>query len=46
MASLTAWKFDTPEGAQQALDKLEGLSKQELIQIQDAAIVSWPQGKK
>jgi uncharacterized membrane protein len=46
MASLTAWKFDNPDGAQQALDKLQELSKQELIQIQDAAIVSWPKGKK
>jgi uncharacterized membrane protein len=46
MASLTVWKFDTPNGADQALGKLEGLAKQQLITIEDAAVVSWPQGKK
>jgi uncharacterized membrane protein len=46
MANLTVWKFDTPGGAEQALEKLQGLAKQQLIQIEDAAIVSWPQGKK
>jgi uncharacterized membrane protein len=46
MATLTVWKFDTATGAQDALEKLGELSKQQLIQIQDAAIVSWPAGKK
>ena len=46
MASLTVWKFDTADGAAQALQKLQELAKQQLITIQDAAIVSWPQGKK
>ena len=46
MATLTVWKFDTATGAQDALDKLADLSKQQLIQIQDAAILSWPAGKK
>ncbi len=46
MATLTVWKFDTATGAQEALDKLAELSKQQLIQIQDAAVVSWPAGKK
>ena len=46
MASLTVWKFDTPDGAEQALEKLQELAKQQLIQIEDSAIVSWPQGKK
>jgi uncharacterized membrane protein len=46
MASLTVWKFSTAEGAQDALNKLTELSKQQLIQIQDAAVVSWPAGKK
>jgi uncharacterized membrane protein len=39
-------KFGTPEGADQALNTLEGLQKQQLITIQDAAIVSWETGKK
>ena len=46
MSALTVWKFETPDGAQQALDKLVGLSKQHLIEIGDAAIVSWPVGAK
>jgi uncharacterized membrane protein len=46
MTSLTVWKFNTPEGADQALDKLESLSKQQLITIEDAAVVSWKPGKK
>jgi uncharacterized membrane protein len=46
MATLTAWKFDTPEGADDAEQTLIGLAKQELIQIHDAATVSWPEGKR
>jgi uncharacterized membrane protein len=46
MASLTVWKFETAGGAQEALDKLVSLSKQQLITVQDAAIVSWEEGKK
>jgi uncharacterized membrane protein len=46
MATLTVWKFDSEDGARSALDTLEHLQKQELIQIVDAAIVSWPQGRK
>ncbi len=46
MATLSVLKFDTPEGAQGMLDTLQSLQKQELIQVQDAAIVSWPEGAK
>ncbi len=46
MATLTVWKFDTAEGAEQAITTLEGLSKQAVIKIHDGAIVSWPTGKK
>ena len=46
MAALTVWKFNSSAGAGQALAKLESLQKQELIQIQDAAVVEWKQGKK
>jgi uncharacterized membrane protein len=46
MATLTVWKFDTAEGADQAEATLESLSKQELIKIHDAATVSWAEGKK
>jgi uncharacterized membrane protein len=46
MATLTVFKFDTPEGANQMLDKVKSLQKMELIKLQDAAIVTWPVGKK
>ena len=45
MATLTVFKFATPEGANQMLDKVTSLQKMELIKIQDAAIVTWPLGK-
>ena len=46
MATLTAWKFDTPDGASKAEAMLVGLSKQQLINIIDAATVEWLPGKK
>lgn len=46
MTSLTVWKFNTPDGAEQALAKITNLAKQQLIAVEDAAIVSWPVGAK
>src|SRR5262245_41710231 len=46
MATLTVWKFNTPYGAEDAERTLEGLQKQELITIVDAAVVSWEEGKR
>lgn len=46
MTTLTVLEFDTPEGAAGMLDKIQSLQKQQLIKIQDAAIVTWPEGKK
>lgn len=46
MSTLTVWKFDTADGAENALEKLQGLTKQELIQVLDAAVVTWPAGRK
>ena len=46
MATITAFKFDTPDGAQQMLDLVQDLAKGQLITLQDAAIVTWPQGNK
>ena len=42
MATLIAVKFPTVGGAKGALATLEHLQKQELIQVQDAALVTWP----
>ena len=46
MATLTAWKFSTPQGADLALEKLGKLQSQQLINVQDAAVVSWEEGRK
>src|SRR5215218_7608202 len=46
MATLTVWKFDSPGGAENALAQLERMQKEELIQVNDAAYVYWPEGKK
>jgi uncharacterized membrane protein len=46
VATLTVWRFTTPQGAEDAAQVLEGLQKQELITVQDAAVVSWPEEKK
>jgi uncharacterized membrane protein len=43
--TLTVLKFPETDGADRMMHKLEDLQKQELIQIVDVAIVSWPQGK-
>ncbi len=46
MATLTVLKFHTPEGAEKMLDKVLALQKAELIKLQDAAMVTWPVGRK
>jgi uncharacterized membrane protein len=46
MATLTVWRFDTTGGADSALATLERLQKEELIRVHDAAVVSWPEGRR
>ena len=46
MATLTAWAFSGVNDAEQAVAKLQALQTQQLINIQDAAVVSWETGKK
>jgi uncharacterized membrane protein len=46
MATLTVWKFDSTGGAENALVLLERMQKEELLQVNDAAYVYWPEGKK
>ena len=43
---MTVLKFPAADGASKALDTLISLQKQQLINIHDAAIVTWPEGKK
>ena len=46
MATITGFKFDSADGADKMLDLVQDLTKQQLITLQDAAIVAWPEGKK
>jgi uncharacterized membrane protein len=46
MATLTVWKFESADGAEEAVARLEALARQELITIHDAATVTWPEGKQ
>lgn len=46
MTSLTAWKFDTVDGADRALAVLKSLEAQRLVTIEDGAVVRWEVGKK
>ncbi|HEY4279680.1 MAG TPA: DUF1269 domain-containing protein [Conexibacter sp.] len=46
MATLTVWRFPDAAGAESAVATLQDLQRQELIQLQDAATVSWEVGAK
>jgi uncharacterized membrane protein len=46
MATITVLKFPAADGAERALDTVQSLTKQHLINLHDAAIVTWPEGKK
>lgn len=46
MATLTVWKYDTTDGADEAVKNLEALVQQDLIVLEDAATVRWEVGKK
>jgi uncharacterized membrane protein len=46
MATLTAWRFPTLEGADAALASLKRLESQQLIDVQDAAVVTWEPGRR
>jgi uncharacterized membrane protein len=45
MTTLTVLKFDTTDGAEKSLDLIKNLTRQQLITLHDAAIVTWPAGK-
>jgi uncharacterized membrane protein len=45
-SSLVVLKFESPEGADKALEIAAGLRKQHLLELLDAATVVWPKGKK
>lgn len=46
MATISVLKFNTAGGAKDALSTIQSLAKMQLINLHDAAIVTWPDGKK
>jgi uncharacterized membrane protein len=46
MATLSVLKFNDPGGADRVLIALQGLQEREMITLEDAAIVRWPEGAK
>jgi uncharacterized membrane protein len=46
MATLTVLKFGTPDGADRGLALVRDLQTQSLIRVEDAAVVTWPEGAK
>ena len=46
MTTFTVWKFETPEGAEHASSLLEEAQREQLVKIEDHAVVSWPVGEK
>ena len=46
MATFTVWKFDAAGGADAAVATLRELERQRLVDLLDAAVVTWPEGAK
>jgi uncharacterized membrane protein len=46
MTTITGYSFDTADGAEKMVSLVQDLNKQQLITLEDAAIVTWPEGKK
>jgi uncharacterized membrane protein len=44
--SLVVLKFHTPDGADKGLELAQSLQKQQLLELLDAATVTWPTGNK
>jgi uncharacterized membrane protein len=44
LATLSVLKFDDPSGAYRVLIALQGLHEREMITLEDATVVSWPEG--
>jgi uncharacterized membrane protein len=46
MATLSVLKFNDPYGADSVLVALQGMQERQMITLEDAALVSWPQGNR
>jgi uncharacterized membrane protein len=46
MSTLTVWRFDTTDGAEQASAIVRDLARAEILVLEDAATVVWEPGRK
>ncbi|MGF1470282.1 MAG: DUF1269 domain-containing protein [Rubrobacteraceae bacterium] len=46
MATLSVLKFNDPNGADRVLVALQGMQERQMIKLDDAAVVSWPEGNR
>jgi uncharacterized membrane protein len=46
MATLSVLKFNDPNGADRVLIALQGMQERQLINLEDAAVITWPQGNR
>jgi uncharacterized membrane protein len=46
MATLSVLKFNDPHGAERVMIALQGMQERQMITLEDAAVVSWPQGNR
>jgi uncharacterized membrane protein len=46
MERLTVWRFDTAQGADEAATILAELAARDVVELRDAAVVSWPAGAR
>jgi uncharacterized membrane protein len=46
VTTLSTWTFDTPQGAERAVRRLARLPADRPVTVQDAAVVSWPPGRR
>ena len=46
MATLSVLKSNDPGGADRIMLALQGMQERQLITLEDAAVVSWPEGAK
>ena len=46
MATLSVLKFNDPYGAERVMIALQGMQERQMITLEDAALVSWPQGNR
>jgi uncharacterized membrane protein len=45
VTTITGFRFDSADGADRMVRVVQGLARQELVTLLDAATVSWPEGK-